>query len=224
MKRIVRIVTLFLLMTVVSTLFIATKPASAGGGPVDTRIFSASCQNGVVSATWDDGHGNPIGAGETTYIKLWAYNGNTWHDFGYFYLTAPNGGVITNIGLNYQLVDVYGYDDSIGDWTYKRAACGGNTPLFNDGRLDANGAYQPVSVYCADKTLIAYAMFQSKGYLAFKITQAEIDRFPKHPAQNTLIKEAKGVRLYRLTSGELQINRATEDGGEYSLKITVCVS
>jgi hypothetical protein len=97
------------------------------------------------------------------------------------------------------------------------------THLFNDGRLDQDSAYQSVALYCDGSTLIAYAMFESKGYLAFKITQAEIDKFPKNPARNILIKVAKGVRLYRLSSGELQINRATEDDGEYSFILTSCV-
>jgi hypothetical protein len=88
--------------------------------------------------------------------------------------------------------------------------CGGaakadNAPLFTDGRLNNNDAGQTVAVYCADNGLEVYGVLNGEGYKAFSISQEEIDAVPAKPQVNTLIKEVNSIRLYRLTSGKLQL-------------------
>ncbi len=53
--------------------------------------------------------------------------------------------------------------------------------------------------------------------VAFQVSKADLDKIPQHPAANTLITQANTIRLYRLTSGELQINApaSSPEQGEY---------
>jgi hypothetical protein len=93
---------------------------------------------------------------------------------------------------------------------------------FNDGRINNTVADQPVSIYCNDDGITVYAIFAGKSALAFTVTKAELAKYPEFPAQNTLIKEAKGARLYKLTSGEYQVNRVKEDKSEYEFRWKGC--
>jgi len=94
---------------------------------------------------------------------------------------------------------------------------------FTDGRLNKCDAGQTAAVYClADGSIRVYAIFESKGYLAFTASPKEIDAVPLHPAQNTLIKQGNGARLYRLTGGELQLNRVAPDGQDHSFTFSDC--
>ena len=79
---------------------------------------------------------------------------------------------------------------------------------FSDGRLNACDAAENTAVYClSDGSVAIWAIDNSKGLLAFTVSPEEIARAPKLPPTNTLIKEGLGARLYRLSSGELQVNR-----------------
>ncbi|MEP7288885.1 MAG: hypothetical protein ABI947_24295 [Chloroflexota bacterium] len=98
---------------------------------------------------------------------------------------------------------------------------------FNDGRLNNDigaEADQTVAVYCVDGGVMAYAIYKSQGYFAFKLTKDQIAKVPTKPKQNTLIHQALGVRLYRLTSGELQVNRTMLDPtqGDYVFRWAGC--
>jgi hypothetical protein len=86
------------------------------------------------------------------------------------------------------------------------------TPIFTDGRLNANDAAQTAALYCdgAD-TLYVYVPGSPQWKLAFIVTPEELAEFPATPSENVLIKEGLGARLYRLTSGELQINSPNLD-------------
>jgi hypothetical protein len=59
---------------------------------------------------------------------------------------------------------------------------------------------------------------------AFRATAAEIDAVPETPAQNTVIDQYFEVALYRLTSGEFQVNYgpSRQDGKVYELIWTGC--
>jgi hypothetical protein len=81
-----------------------------------------------------------------------------------------------------------------------------NKCTFHDGRENCNDAGQTDAVYCKDGGVTVYALYKEVGYLAFTVTKAELASFPEKPARNTLIKQGKGAELYRLTSGELQLN------------------
>jgi hypothetical protein len=104
------------------------------------------------------------------------------------------------------------------------SALGSSDIIFTDGRLNDRVAdsYQSVAVYCENGGITAYALYQSKGYLAFKISKEALAKYPAQPARNTLIIQKLGVQLYKLTSGEYQINRTTTDGKLYSFRWKTC--
>jgi hypothetical protein len=96
---------------------------------------------------------------------------------------------------------------------------GGGTSPFTDTRINQT-ADQPISVYYDPQHdgsggLRVYIILNSKGYYSFTVTPAEIAAVPEHPAVNTLIKSVNGIRVYRLTTGELQINALKPDGTDY---------
>jgi hypothetical protein len=71
-----------------------------------------------------------------------------------------------------------------------------------------------VAIYCQQGNLTAYAINNAIGFFAFSLSKDQLASVPADPKQNFLIKEALGARLYRLTNGNLQINRATSDPGK----------
>ena len=78
---------------------------------------------------------------------------------------------------------------------------------FDDGRVNSNDATETAAVYCEDDGGVSvWNIVNSKGYFAFTVTADELAEIDDYPEQNTLIKSGSGVSLYRLTSGELQIN------------------
>ena len=88
--------------------------------------------------------------------------------------------------------------------------------IFYDGRVNTKDAGETVAGYCqADGSIRVYAIDRktSHGHLAFVASAAEIAKVP-HPTHNTVIKSGGGATLYRLTSGELQLNRAEEHTGK----------
>jgi len=90
-------------------------------------------------------------------------------------------------------------------------------PIFTDGRVNMDTA-QEAAVYCNKGGVDVWRVIQSHGYFSLHVTKATIDKIPKFPVQNTLIAEDKKylVRLYRLTSGELQVNATSSEGkGDY---------
>jgi hypothetical protein len=106
-----------------------------------------------------------------------------------------------------------------GTWSY---VLGGGTeststtscvfPDAGDGRLNSlcDDAAQSATFYCTTvnntQILSVFSVWNSKGTENFKVTQADLDKFPSKPTTNTLINAGKFASLYRLTSGELQVN------------------
>ncbi|GAB4315819.1 MAG: hypothetical protein Kow00117_07690 [Phototrophicales bacterium] len=79
-----------------------------------------------------------------------------------------------------------------------------------DNRVNNSPIYDcaaPVAVYCDGDNIDVYRInpFTSQGTLLFRATQSEIDAVGI-PSVNTIIDNAEDVTLYRLTSGEFQIN------------------
>src|SRR5260221_1224514 len=106
-----------------------------------------------------------------------------------------------------------------------RAVCSNGSSLLNftDGRLNQE-PYQTATIYCKDGTLRVYAIYQGVGYLAINMTRSELATYPAKPHQNYLIRQNLGVRLYRLSSGWLQVNRAMDDPGkDYSFLWPGCM-
>lgn len=66
-----------------------------------------------------------------------------------------------------------------------------------------------------DGSVRVYAPNGEQWYIAFTASPADIDKVPKHPTVNILIKQGMGARLYRLMSGELQVNSTHPNGSEW---------
>lgn len=82
--------------------------------------------------------------------------------------------------------------------------------LVPDGRLNHADAAAGAIIYCLpDAGIAVYDVDTiSRGDLALSISAAELAAFPIVPEENTLVTASSSgaIRLYRLTSGELQIN------------------
>lgn len=91
--------------------------------------------------------------------------------------------------------------------------------LYDDGRLNNNDALETAAVYCTENGgLVIYGPPppSSLWHIVLTVTTAELDSVPTHPDIDILIKSGGGVNLYRLTSGELQINAPGVDAkGDY---------
>jgi hypothetical protein len=92
-----------------------------------------------------------------------------------------------------------------------------------DGRVKPD-AGAPVAVYCHDYGIDVYRINpDSTGTLAFTATNAELDRVGDSSAKNTLIDSSADIRLYRLTTGEFQVNAGPDaEGKEYVLTWEEC--
>jgi hypothetical protein len=78
---------------------------------------------------------------------------------------------------------------------------------IRDGRENFADAAAEAAIYCTDRGVEVYDLdFSGDGTLAFVATFAEIDAVPNPPASNTAIDSSGAFTLYRLTSGELQVN------------------
>jgi hypothetical protein len=85
----------------------------------------------------------------------------------------------------------------------------------NDGRINP-GAVE-ASIYCkVDGVVILDIDIRGKAVNEFKVSYDQINEIGI-PLENTLIAEQKGFRLYRLTTGELQLNAPGNwtNSGEY---------
>ena len=87
------------------------------------------------------------------------------------------------------------------------ATCGQGLLTFSDGRVNSHDATESAAIYCeADRRVTVWAVINSQGYFAFNASKREIDKVSAKPLKNTLIKSAMDIALYRLTTGELQVN------------------
>ena len=92
-----------------------------------------------------------------------------------------------------------------------------------DGRIKPDPA-APIAVYCRDYGIDVYRINpDSSGVLVFTATNEEIDAVGASPVVNTLIDFYEDIRLYRLTTGEFQINDGPNaEGKEYILIWAEC--
>ena len=79
---------------------------------------------------------------------------------------------------------------------------------LEDGRINdrPEDNMQTAAIYCTADGVTIWSVKDSVGKFAFTATRKEIDAVPKNPVKNTLIKQAKNIALYRLTTGEMQVN------------------
>lgn len=90
-----------------------------------------------------------------------------------------------------------------------------NTP--NDGRVNINDNAAAAAIYCTPYGVSIWDIDDiSRGTPSFLVTYDALDTIPWPLAENTLIGENGGFRLYALTSGELQLNSPPDwEGKEY---------
>jgi hypothetical protein len=86
---------------------------------------------------------------------------------------------------------------------------------FNDGRIDGSFMYP---IYARTNGIEVY---NAASQLLLRTTSAEIAAIPAAPAVNTLIEQTGNgfVTVYRLTSGELQINIGPDGEGKVEVYI-----
>jgi len=82
----------------------------------------------------------------------------------------------------------------------------------------------PADVFCYDEGLTVYKLDSTGRSKAIQLSKEELNQFPQHPATNTQLAQGQDIRLYRLTSGELQINAPpiSADAGEYVYRWDGC--
>ncbi len=92
-------------------------------------------------------------------------------------------------------------------------------PLFHyaDGRLDDSNTVAPVAVY---PTETGVQVWDGAGHLLIDVSADVLADLPDFPAENTLIAQSEdgSVALYKLTTGEYQVNAGPDaDGFVYVL-------
>jgi hypothetical protein len=87
---------------------------------------------------------------------------------------------------------------------------------IEDRRIN-RGGFGELAVYCYDNGLGIYDIdMLSRGDLLISLTFEELAEYPADPTMNYLIMDVGGFRLYRLMSGDLQVNSPPNwEGKEY---------
>lgn len=91
-----------------------------------------------------------------------------------------------------------------------------NRPLFTDGRICWNRDY--VVYTPQDAGIHVYRTEGRTGVLQVYASPEQLAALPAQPAQNTLIAERGGYALYKLTTGEYQLNV----GPDFEGKVFTC--
>jgi hypothetical protein len=97
----------------------------------------------------------------------------------------------------------------------------GSPNTFTDGRINSSvildgGA--PVAVYCrADGSIDVWfiSVSSSRGSLLFRVSAQRIEDVGVPTEENALLRFLGSVAVYRLTTGEFQVNAANFDGTPY---------
>jgi len=102
---------------------------------------------------------------------------------------------------------------------------GGGVGRAEDDRLDRRWG-MPLASYCRNNGFHFYLIDEnSRGILRLIVSREQIDAVPEKPEHNTLIAESEEkIRLYRLTTGEFQVNYGPNtNGDEYAWSWITCV-
>jgi len=137
---------------------------------------------------------------------------------------------VPTTGVSYTIPSTGTYDILAGDDQFLNGvnvtiSCSFPTgAYFGDGRLNAKDAGETFALYCSSGVLNVWTIdpATSVGKFAFSVTPAEIAAFPAKPTVNTAIKSGGGATLYRLTSGQLQVNRNEKTGKTYAYIFNGC--
>ena len=91
--------------------------------------------------------------------------------------------------------------------SYKKWVYQSKCAVIRDERMNWKDSHATAAVYCNSAGVDVYSLdWSGNGTFVFRATLAEINNVPAVPATNTLIDGRGGFALYRLTSGELQVN------------------
>jgi len=94
-------------------------------------------------------------------------------------------------------------------------------PNFTDGRCNQE-PWQSFAVYPDDKGgFVFYALYNGMGYYAMHVTEKDLDNNPD-TGVNHIIAQSKGVQLWRLKGGLLQVHRIGMDNKDYSFNLDNC--
>ncbi len=99
----------------------------------------------------------------------------------------------------------------------------------NDRRLNCLGN-EFYAVYtreargtCTIDVFLINKQARGTGRPAFRLTAAEQAKLPEKPAQNLLVNEYYEVALYKLTTGEYQVNAGPDENGKvYVVRFVGC--
>jgi hypothetical protein len=157
----------------------------------------------------------PSGATITNVSLEITINGRAFPPFGTGSATSANGSVIaTANGTGSVFFANNNAPGATMHWTItvgKDCDNGVTGITFTDGRVNSHDGAETAAVYCnADGSVDVWTVYNSVGYFAFTATKADLAKVSEKPLKNTLIKSRLGVSLYRLTTGELQINSAND--------------
>ncbi len=158
-------------------------------GSTDTLIVTSTGGTDTIATITENGVVDP------------AYSGNV--------LTTPTSIQDANTFFPGTNVTVIGQSGSSAS-TVCTSGTGSPPPTFTDGRINLE-PWQTATIYCDQGGVRIYAVYQGVGYLAIVMTKAQLADFPPNPYRNYLIRQNLGVRLYRLSNGWLQVNRAISD-------------
>lgn len=82
---------------------------------------------------------------------------------------------------------------------------------IQDGRVNAEDVAAGAAIYCNDFGIAIYDLdISGNGTYAFGVPYTEVTAVGKFPTENTLLGSSPGFALYRLTSGEMQLNGLNE--------------
>jgi hypothetical protein len=164
-----------------------TFPLAAGDVVIASNSASSTSVNGVGLIIFINGSGHPFqSAGSAASGTVTASaNGTGFVQF----VNNSHPGETLNWSVSYG------------------ATCGQGILTFTDGRANSHDATESAAIYCeADGGVTVWAVINSVGYPDFTVTKAQLDKVPAKPLKNTLIKSRMDIALYRLTTGELQVN------------------
>jgi len=108
------------------------------------------------------------------------------------------------------------YNGDPAGWPLPPASGAAEAQPFTDGRLNDRDAAAPVAVYEVDGDLHVYAVDSSEGTLVMVVTAEEFAAVGV-PEVNTVVEEANGIQVIRLSTGEYQINAPTASGKTYTM-------
>jgi hypothetical protein len=89
----------------------------------------------------------------------------------------------------------------------------------NDNRENCQGI-EFYAVYAREvRRVCTYDFYlfngQGQGVRVMRVNENDIEDLPEFPETNTLIDEVPGVAMYKLTSGEYQINAGPDPNGKF---------